>query len=71
MTTSDAATSARGVSRSSAARRCAVRPPSRRAINGLLKWIDDAEAAQRTWARNALVAVCVIAVLAWLAQQLT
>jgi hypothetical protein len=30
------------------------------AINGVLKWIEEAHAADRVWARNALVVVCVL-----------
>jgi hypothetical protein len=45
-------------------------PPSRRAISDLLEWIDEAQTAQRTWARNALLVVGTIAVLLWLALRL-
>jgi len=59
----------RGPALSSARRRGAM-PPSRRAISDLLEWIDEAQTAQRTWARNALLVVGTIAVLLWLALRL-
>jgi hypothetical protein len=43
---------------SSRPERClSVRPPSSRAIHGLFDWVDQHHAAQRTWARNRLIAV--------------
>jgi signal transduction histidine kinase len=41
-------------------------PPSRRAINGLLEWVDEAQASQRTWAQRALVVIGTIVVVLWL-----
>ncbi len=49
------------------ARRRGALPPSRRAIDGVLQWIDEAHASQRTWARNALIGVLAFAGLVWLA----
>ncbi|MHB0955467.1 MAG: hypothetical protein ACYC0X_03720 [Pirellulaceae bacterium] len=52
------------------ARRRGVRPPSRHVIYEVLQWIDEAEAAQRTWAKNALAVISMIATLVWVAMRL-
>jgi hypothetical protein len=45
-----------------------TRPPSSRAIHGLLDWIDEAHYSQRTWARNALFVMVALVVLLWIAR---
>ena len=44
-----------------------VMAPSQRAITGVLAWIDDAETANRTWARNLLAVLAMLVVLLLLA----
>jgi hypothetical protein len=44
-----------------------VTAPSQRAITGVLAWIDDAETANRTWARNLLAVLAMIVTLLLLA----
>ena len=41
--------------------------PSTRAIQGVLQWIDEAEAANGTWARNTLMVLSIFVVLVLLA----
>jgi len=47
-----------------------VMPPSRRSNSGLLQWIREAQATQRTWARNALIAFGILFVILLLAMRL-
>ena len=51
-------------------KRPGVTPPSRRAIQDVVQWIDEAEIANRTWARNALIVVAVVVALVLLAARL-
>jgi len=44
-----------------------VTAPSPRAVTGVLAWIDDAETANRTWARNLLAVLAIIVALFLLA----
>ncbi len=53
----DLATQLNAQDRSRPERRSGVRPPSPRAIHGLFDWVNQHHAAQRTWARNRLIAV--------------
>jgi len=48
-------------------RRRGVTAPSPRAVAAVLAWIDAAEAANRTWARNLLEVLAVIVALLLLA----
>lgn len=47
-------------------RRVGATAPSRRATAAVFDWIDAAEAAQRIWARNMLLAIVAATALAWL-----
>ena len=51
-------------------KRPGVTRPSRRAIQGVVQWIDEAEITNRTWARNALIVVAVFVALVLLAARL-
>ena len=48
-------------------RRRGVMPPSRRAIRGVLEWIDQAQTIHRVWGRNGLVLVGILSALLLLA----
>ena len=47
-----------------------VRPPSERAVNGVLQWIAEAQVANRAWARNALSVIACFGALLLLAIRL-